>query len=147
VSLGTKVLRKWEGPTWDHERTSVVWLLTERAVIEKLAYVMANPVKAGLVQYARDWPGVTVLPHELGRRTFRIERPAVFFDPNNPQWPDVVELSLTLPPTHELRAASGPQSDLRRRAWSEDGVLSSGGGRVQHSHRSTRAGLLDFCSN
>jgi len=108
VSLGTKVLRKWEGPTWDHERTSVVRLLTERAVIEKLAYVMANPVKAGLVQYARDWPGVTVLTHELGRRTFRIERPAVFFDPNNPQWPDVVELSLTLPPT--LEQAYGAQA-------------------------------------
>lgn len=101
VSLGTKVLRKWEGPTWDHDRSSVVRLLTEQAVIEKLAYVMANPVKAGLVRYARDWPGVTVLPHELGRRTFRIERPAVFFDPDNPQWPDVVELSLMLPPTLE----------------------------------------------
>ncbi len=133
VSLGTKVLRKWEGPTWDHERTSVVRLLTEQAVIEKLAYVMANPVKAGLVQYARDWPGVTVLPHELGRRTFRIKRPAVFFNPNNPQWPDVVELSLSLPPTLEqtygaqtVREAVGEElrrqerlarADVKKRGW------------------------------
>ena len=101
VSLGTKVLRKWEGPTWDHERSSVVRLLTERAVIEKLAYVMANPVKAGLVHRARDWPGITVLPQELGRRTFVIARPQGFFDPDNPKWPDKVELSLTLPPTLE----------------------------------------------
>jgi REP element-mobilizing transposase RayT len=36
VSLGTKVLRKWEGPTWDHEPSSVVRLLTEQAVVEKL---------------------------------------------------------------------------------------------------------------
>ncbi|MDH4283393.1 MAG: transposase, partial [Myxococcales bacterium] len=57
VSLGTKVLRKWEGPTWDHERSSVVRLLTEQAMIEKLAYVAANPVKAGLVNSAKDWPG------------------------------------------------------------------------------------------
>jgi hypothetical protein len=76
-------------------------LLTERAVIEKLAYVMANPVKAGLVHRARDWPGITVLPQELGRRTFVIARPQGFFDPDNPKWPDKVELSLTLPPTLE----------------------------------------------
>ncbi|MGB8332828.1 MAG: transposase [Polyangiales bacterium] len=101
VALGTKALRKWEGPAWDHDRSSVVRLLSEQAIIEKLAYVMANPVKAGLVQYARDWPGVTVLPHELGRRTFRIERPSVFFDPDNKNWPDTIELSLTLPPTLE----------------------------------------------
>ena len=24
VALGVKVLRKWEGPVWDHERPSVV---------------------------------------------------------------------------------------------------------------------------
>ena len=71
VALGTKVLRKWEGPVWDHERPSVVRLLTERAVIEKMAYVLANPVKAGLVQRAAHWPGVTVLPQELGRRTWK----------------------------------------------------------------------------
>jgi REP element-mobilizing transposase RayT len=98
VALGTKVLRKWEGPAWDHERPSVVRLLTEPAIIEKLAYVMANPVKAGLVRRAREWPGVTVLPQELGRRTWRIKRPEAFFDADNPQWPDEVELSLSLPP-------------------------------------------------
>ena len=81
VSLGTKALRKWDGPVWDHERTSVVRLLTENALVEKLAYVAANPVKAGLVRKANDWPGVTVLPHELGRRTFAAERPDGFFNP------------------------------------------------------------------
>jgi putative transposase len=66
VSLGTNVLRKWEGPTWDHEQASVVRLLTEQTVIEKIAYVMANPVQAGLVRRAREWPGITVsTSHEL----------------------------------------------------------------------------------
>ena len=101
VSLGTKALRSWEGPTWDHERSSVVRLVTDAAVIEKLAYVAANPVAAGLVLRARDWPGITVLPHELGRRTFVVERPAVFFNPDNPHWPERVELTLTLPPSLE----------------------------------------------
>lgn len=103
VSLGTKVLRKWEGPTWDHERTSVVRLLTEQAIVEKLAYVMANPVKAGLVHRAKDWPGITVLAQELGRRTFVIKRPEGFFDPDNPKWPTEAALTLMLPPSLEQR--------------------------------------------
>ncbi|MDH3623597.1 MAG: transposase [Myxococcales bacterium] len=110
VSLGAKVIRKWEGPIWDHEKSSVVRLLTEQAMIEKLAYVMANPVKAGLVAHARDWPGITVLPHELGRRTLVIERPRVFFSPDNEKWPDTVELTLTLPPTLER---SYPAQEVR----------------------------------
>ena len=97
VALGTKVLRKWEGPVWDHERPSVVRLLTEGAVIERMAYVLANPVKAGLVQRAAHWPGVTVLPQQLGRRTWKVKRPDFYFDADN--WPDEVELTLTLPPT------------------------------------------------
>ena len=108
VSLGTKVLRKWEGPTWDHEQTSVVRLLTEQAIIEKLAYVMANPVQAGLVQHARDWPGIIVLPQQLGRCTWRTERPNAYFDPNNPEWIDTVKLLLTLPPA--LEQTYGPEA-------------------------------------
>jgi putative transposase len=99
VSLGTKVLRKWEGPTWDHEPSSVVRLLTAQAVIEKLAYVMANPVQAGLVRHARDWPGITVLPHELGRRVWSVNRPDTYFDSKSAQWPETTELALTLPPS------------------------------------------------
>lgn len=131
VSLGTKVLRKWEGPTWDHEQTSVVRLLTEHAMVEKLAYVMANPVQAGLVRHARDWPGITVLPQELGRRRWKLRRPDVYFRADNPQWPETVELSLTLPSALADRAGKareavgaelGRQESLahkkiRRRGW------------------------------
>jgi len=77
--------------------------LTEQAVVEKLAYVMANPVQAGLVRHARDWPGITVLPHELGRRVWSVNRPDAYFDAKSAQWPDTTELALTLPPTLERR--------------------------------------------
>ncbi len=116
VALGTKKLRKWEGSTWDHQRPSVVRLLTDQAIIEKLAYVMANPVKAGLVRRARDWPGITVLPNELGRRTWRIERPDFFFDPKNSKWPETVELSITIPPSLE----QSYRPDEIRRAVSQE---------------------------
>ncbi len=98
VALGTKVLRAWEGPVWDHEQTSVVRLLTRAAVIEKIAYTIANPVDAGLVQHACEWPGAKVLAGELGRGVLRASRPAFYFNPNNPAWPDNAAISIVLPP-------------------------------------------------
>ena len=97
VALGTKVLRKWEGAVWDHEKMSVVRLLTDQAIFEKLAYVMANPVQAGLVRRAQDWPGVTVCPQDLGQRVLTANRPDAYFDAANAQWPQTAQLQLSLP--------------------------------------------------
>ncbi|WP_433937789.1 transposase [Sorangium cellulosum] len=107
VALGTKVLRKWEGPVWDHEATSVVRLLTRAAVAEKIAYVLANPVAAGLVRHAREWPGAKVDVGEIGRGELRATRPSAYFDPENPQWPEQVTLPLALPPTIDQDSAEG----------------------------------------
>jgi hypothetical protein len=101
VALGTKVLRKWEGPVWDSEKTSVVRLLSTQAIVEKVAYCLANPVAAGLVRRARDWPGLTTMPEQLGKAILSAARPTVFFDPNNPQWPAAVSVALVLPPSLE----------------------------------------------
>ncbi len=105
VALGTKVLRTWEGPVWDHEATSVVRLLTHAAVVEKIAYVLANPVAAGLVQHAREWPGVTVDVGELGRGVLHAARPSAYLDPENPQWLEEATLPLALPPAIEQEGA------------------------------------------
>jgi putative transposase len=132
VALGVKVLRGWDGPVWDHERPSVVHLRTPQAVIEKLAYVMANPVAAGLVRYAKDWPGIRTLPEQLGRACLSARRPPQYFDADNPQWPAHVELSLQLPELpgmspDEIRAAVASELgelekqarlEVRARGWS-----------------------------
>jgi putative transposase len=97
VALGVKVLRRWEGAVWDHERPSVVHLRTQRAIIEKLAYVMANPVEAGLVARADEWPGVRVGPDQLGRARLQAARPEYYFDESNSAWPARATLQLTLP--------------------------------------------------
>jgi putative transposase len=98
VALGTKVLRTWEGPVWDHEATSVVRLLTREAMVEKIAYVLANPVAAGLVRHAREWPGAKVDVDEIGRGVLRAKRPEGYLDPENPTWPQEATLPVTLPP-------------------------------------------------
>jgi hypothetical protein len=109
VALGTKVLRTWEGPVWDHEATSAVLLLTRQAMVEKIAYTLANPVAAGLVRRAHEWPGATVHVDEIGCGALHATRPDVYFDATNSQWPREERLSLTLPPSIE----EGDAADFR----------------------------------
>jgi putative transposase len=132
VALGVKVLRGWEGAVWDHERPSVVELRTPQAVLEKLAYVMANPVAAGLVRCAADWPGLCTLPDELGRARLTAARPDGYLDPDNPAWPAQHELVLQMPEVFgmtpdEVRAAvqllltdleRQARIDVRAKGWS-----------------------------
>jgi REP-associated tyrosine transposase len=98
VALGVKVLRAWEGPVWGHEATSVVRLATREAVLAKMVYTLVNPVAAGLVARAQDWPGAKVRVADIGRGVLRAARPGFYFDPANPAWPDVADLRITLPP-------------------------------------------------
>ncbi|WP_437688186.1 transposase [Sorangium sp. So ce176] len=112
VALGTKVLRKWEGPVWDHEATSVVRLLTRAAVVEKIAYVLANPVAAGLVRNSREWPGAKVDVGEIGHAVLHAARPSAYLDPENPQWPQEATLPLALPPIIEQDAAEAFRREI-----------------------------------
>jgi REP element-mobilizing transposase RayT len=94
IALNVKVLRKWEGAVWEAGKPSVVTLWTPKAVIEKLAYVMANPVAAGLVWRAHEWPGVTTTPADLGIKELTARRPEGYFDADNPAWPESATLKL-----------------------------------------------------
>jgi putative transposase len=99
VALGTKILRAWEGSVWDDRATSVVRLATRDALVEKIAYTLANPVAAGLVPHAHEWPGAKVLVGDIGRGVLRARRPEIYFNPQNPEWPTDVALAITLPPS------------------------------------------------
>ncbi len=98
VALGTKILRSWDGPVWDHEASSVVELLTPEAIIEKIAYTLANPVAAALVRHAHEWPGAKTHVEDLGKQYLHAERPHVYFDQTNPEWVSEANLRISLPP-------------------------------------------------
>src|SRR5205085_7252164 len=51
---------RWEN-FWSSEQTSVVRLVDSSDVVDKMAYALANPVQAGLVEKAHHWPGATSL--------------------------------------------------------------------------------------
>jgi len=54
------------------------------------------------VRYAKDWPGAHTLPPHVGTRVIRVKRPPHYFDPNNPEWPEELELRLQMPVALEL---------------------------------------------
>ena len=140
-ALGVKVLRGWEGAVWDHERPSVVQLVTPHAIVEKLAYLMANPVAAGLVRCARDWPGLITLPEQLGCATLKAQRPAYYFDECSQLWPQEVELNLSMPlvgdmTANEIRDAVSCELAAQE-AQAHDDVRARGG-KVQGATRVRR---------
>jgi hypothetical protein len=99
VANCTKDHRQWEGSIWDTSPTSVVRLETPIAIVEKIAYVLANPVAAGLVRHAHEWPGAKVSLADIGSGTLSARRPEVYLNPKN--WPDEATIPITLPPAFE----------------------------------------------
>jgi REP element-mobilizing transposase RayT len=86
-------LGRWEN-LWASEAPSFVRLLTADDVLEKLRYLVCNPVEAELVKRANRWPG---LLRYLPRHSVRVPRPPVLFRADGPM-PAVAALVLTLPP-------------------------------------------------
>jgi hypothetical protein len=87
---------------WSHHPCNVVRLADARDVVDKIAYVMANPVAAGLVPRPSEWPGLLVRPEQ----SMRVERPSVYFDPRGHS-PRVLVLHTELPTSssEEVRAS------------------------------------------
>jgi hypothetical protein len=68
LALCTKALRGWPEEVFNKKSTGVHALLTPESIVESIAYLIANPVAAGAVRYARDWPGAQTLAAEVGTR-------------------------------------------------------------------------------
>ena len=79
---------------WAGTQTSVVELGDDKDVLEKLAYVVANPTAAGLVRAPQKWPGV--ISRRLGEDR-RVKRPADYFRTEGAM-PEFAKLNYVLPP-------------------------------------------------
>ncbi|HXU80255.1 MAG TPA: hypothetical protein VN914_02585 [Polyangia bacterium] len=84
---------------WAAEQTSVVRLVDEGAVLDKMTYALTNPVKDDLVERAREWPGVNALDAIVRDRPLTATRPPHFFrSDKTSSMPDVVTLKFVRPP-------------------------------------------------
>jgi len=89
-------LGRWES-FWAPDSYSAVALPTPADVVDKVAYVLANPVAAGLVRTGRAWPGLWSSPEAMGAGPEEVRRPEHFFDPKG-GLPGEVPLELGVPP-------------------------------------------------
>jgi REP element-mobilizing transposase RayT len=97
VGRAVNALRgRWEH-FWDDAPYSAVRLSTPRDILEKSAYVLANPVAAGLVRKASEWPGLWSPPSMLTSDPEMVPRPEGFFRRCGVV-PEGVSLHLTVPP-------------------------------------------------
>lgn len=60
---------------WACQPCSAIVLADEESIIAKIAYVVTNPVSAGLVHDLRAWPGVLLWKES----TLTVSRPAMYF--------------------------------------------------------------------
>ncbi len=94
-------LGRWEH-FWAPNSYSAVALQTPEDVLAKTAYVLANPVAAGLVEHAREWPGLWSAPEQIGSNIV-VERPKAFFRQDGPM-PESIRLRLHTPKGFESEA-------------------------------------------
>lgn len=76
-------LGRWDA-FFEQDSYSAIPLETRDDVLAKMVYVLANPVAAGLVRRAREWPGLWSDPRLLGTEGVEFERPEGFFRENGP---------------------------------------------------------------
>jgi putative transposase len=91
---------------WDGSGPNVVILADADVVIDRTAYMLANPVKAALVEHGRDWPGLRSQPKDYGK-TIAVTRPPAFFDEKSRVFPCSAELRLAIPPMAEHLGRGG----------------------------------------
>ena len=86
---------RWEN-FWSSEQTSVVRLVDPADVMEKMIYVLTNPVKDGLVEKAHHWPGASSLDALMRGKRLVATRPRHFFRDDGPM-PETVTLEIARP--------------------------------------------------
>jgi putative transposase len=87
---------RWEN-FWSSEETCVTRLVTNHDILEKVLYVLCNPIAGDLVDRVADWPGSSSLGHLMGKeRTIR--RPKGGYFKTDGKMPKEVTLRTIVPP-------------------------------------------------
>lgn len=102
---------RWEA-FWAPSSYSAVRLVSPIDVLAKIVYTLANPVSAGLVSQARDWPGLWSSPDRIGAGGESAPRPDHFFSQRG-SMPEREELVFTVPPGFD--SAAEFRAELQRR--------------------------------
>lgn len=110
---------RWEN-FWSSEQTNVVSLEEPQDELDKLVYLLTNPVQHHLVEKAIDWPGASALQALLQGKPLTAHRPKHFFRDDG-SMPEQVTLMLHRPRGYEhLNQAEFAQLVMQRIKVVED---------------------------
>ncbi len=90
---------RWEN-FWAPGSYSDVQLDTGADIVRKILYTVLNPVEAGLVKRAEQWPGLTSAGIPFGTK-IKARRPEFYFREDG-DMPEELELLLTVPPKMKI---------------------------------------------
>lgn len=150
--------RRWEN-LWSSDEPSVVRLEDDAAVLDKIAYTLANPVSSFLVRRGTRWPGVRTRPSDLAGALYQVARPAVFFREDGPM-PDTITLRLVPPDicsqlsdtelaahVHELiaRREADARAERAKQGRGEGSLASKACCGRNHTKRPTRRRHVERC--
>jgi REP element-mobilizing transposase RayT len=121
---------QWEN-LWSAEPCNVVRLADDHDVVDKIAYVAANPVAAGLVARPEEWPGLSLWTE----RAVRVARPGPYFDERGSS-PAALVLRAVLP-----RRAGDNES---RASWWSRTVTNALAAKVAAAYRKMRSACRAF---
>jgi REP element-mobilizing transposase RayT len=132
---------------WAPASYSAVALASPDDVIDKAAYVLANPAAAGLVPHGRDWPGLWSAPEQLGAAPLVFRRPTFFFRARGAM-PEDANLELSAPPgfaspaefRERLVVALAEREERARRSRASEGIGFMGPRRVLAQKPHSRPG-------
>ncbi|RVU41488.1 hypothetical protein EA187_18630 [Lujinxingia sediminis] len=82
---------------WDRRQYGDTVLLDREALENHILYVLLNPVKAGLVARAKDWPGFKIMPGDW-EKTIKVPRPESHYGDDQPE---TIEFTPRRPPGYD----------------------------------------------
>jgi len=105
-----KAHRGWRGTVFQ-THPNVVQLRTSEAIVDKIGYTLANPVAAGAVRNASEWPGFRTSIADMDGDEVAYPRPSKYFSPHGTMAPSAA-LSICVP--EQLVAEHGTAEAKRR---------------------------------
>lgn len=98
VAKAVNAIRKRRGCVWEPGMLNQPVLADAAKVLDKIGYVLANPVSVGLVRDGWTWPGAGTRPEDY-ERAVAVKRPTSPYFKRS-KLPERVWLRHFLPPTH-----------------------------------------------
>ena len=96
---------------WSKQPFSATFLVNEEAILDKLVYVLTNPVNDGQVRDYRKWPGVTSRPGDWLKPVRYARRPELYFNQDDKAHCEVAA-QVTIPPQLADRAPADLVRDV-----------------------------------